>query len=181
MESYIERLDVLPGFREGIRNVALDEQRHIAFGVKLLADLYAANPQETQDAIVETIREVGPYTSAIAMPPGWDETYYTALRVHLRRPRHGGHALAGVPPQAIGLDLESIPRFPIAMDLPLEERSRRGRVLLQANLIGPDRPAVRDPFAIETMFDVLRRSADPSAVKPGTVIQWDFTDPSRGT
>ena len=82
MESYIEELDILPGFREGIRNVALDEQRHIAFGVKLLADLYADDPQGTQDAIVETIREVGPYTSAIAMPPGWDETYYTVLRLH---------------------------------------------------------------------------------------------------
>ncbi len=26
------------------------------------------------------------------------------------------------------------------------------------------------------MFDAIRRQADPSAVKPGTVIQWDFTD-----
>ena len=31
-----------PGFREGMRLVALDEQRHIGFGVKLLHDLAAA-------------------------------------------------------------------------------------------------------------------------------------------
>ena len=161
MESYIEQLDILPGFREGIRNVALDEQRHIAFGVKLLADLYAENPQETQDAIVETIREVGPYTSAIAMPPGWDETYYTAFGFTYDELGIEGTRSLEFRLKAIGLDLESIPRFPIAMDLPLEERSRRGRVLLEANLTGPDRPAVRDPFAIATMFDVLRRSAEP--------------------
>ena len=176
MESWIEELDILPGFREGIRNVALDEQRHIAFGVKLLADLYAENPRETQDAIVETIREVGPYTSAIAMPPGWDETYYTAFGFTYDELGIEGTRSLEFRLKAIGLDIESIPRFPIAMDLPLEERSRRGRVLLEANLMGPDRPAVRDPAAIATMFDILRRSAEPGAVKPGTVIQWDFTD-----
>src|SRR3954471_14396504 len=36
MERVVEEHDVLPGFREGVRNVALDEQRHIAFGVRLL-------------------------------------------------------------------------------------------------------------------------------------------------
>ena len=41
----LEALDLMPGFREGIRNVALDEQRHIAFGVRLLADLYEADPR----------------------------------------------------------------------------------------------------------------------------------------
>ena len=45
IERYLEEFDVLPGFREGMRNVALDEQRHIGFGVKLLADLYARGPR----------------------------------------------------------------------------------------------------------------------------------------
>ena len=45
IETSLERLDLLPGFREGLRNVATDEQRHIAFGVKLLADLYRDDPQ----------------------------------------------------------------------------------------------------------------------------------------
>ncbi len=176
MESYIERLDILPGFREGIRNVALDEQRHIAFGVKLLADLYAADPQETQDAIVETIREVGPYTSAIAKPPGWDESYFTTFGFTYDELGIEGTRALEFRLKAIGLDIESIPRFPIAMDLPLEQRARRGRILLEANLSGPDRPAVRDPEAIAVMFDALRRAADPGAVRPGTVIEWAFTD-----
>jgi hypothetical protein len=48
--------------------------------------------------------------------------------------------------------------------------------MLQANLIGPDRPASRAPDDVELMFDQLRRSADPAAVRPGTVIEWAFTD-----
>ena len=176
METYIEQLDILPGFRAGIRNVALDEQRHIAFGVKLLSDLHAERPQETQDAIVETIREVGPYTSAIAMPPGWDDSYYTAFGFTYDELAIEGTRSLELRLRAIGLDLETIPRFPIAMDLPLEERSRRGRVLLEANLTGPGGPVARDPQAIAAMFDTLRRSAEPAAVPPGTVIEWDFTD-----
>src|SRR5829696_6238309 len=39
IQSYLEDRDVMPGFREGIGNVAADEQRHIGFGIKLLADL----------------------------------------------------------------------------------------------------------------------------------------------
>src|SRR5512133_2905655 len=52
VEASLDELDVLPGFREGMRNVALDEQRHIGFGVKLLADLYREDPGQIQDAIV---------------------------------------------------------------------------------------------------------------------------------
>ena len=37
--------DVLPGFREGMENVAADEQRHIGFGVKLLSDLRKMDPE----------------------------------------------------------------------------------------------------------------------------------------
>ena len=37
--DYLEQRDLLPAFREGMENIAVDEQRHIGFGVKLLADL----------------------------------------------------------------------------------------------------------------------------------------------
>src|SRR5947208_6693843 len=75
IERFLEDHDVLPGFREGIRNVSLDEQRHIAFGVRLLSDLYRENPEPVQDAIVSTIREVLPATTATGIPP---DPAYTA-------------------------------------------------------------------------------------------------------
>jgi ribonucleotide reductase beta subunit family protein with ferritin-like domain len=43
--DYLTERDVLPGFRAGMHNVALDEQRHIAFGVKLLRDLALEDPE----------------------------------------------------------------------------------------------------------------------------------------
>src|SRR5947209_8144841 len=50
IESYLDGGGLLPGFHEGMKNVALDEQRHIAFGVKMLADLNAEDP-ECADAV----------------------------------------------------------------------------------------------------------------------------------
>src|SRR5437763_11490183 len=38
IEESLSRRDLLPGFRRGINNIARDEQRHIAFGVKMIAD-----------------------------------------------------------------------------------------------------------------------------------------------
>ena len=43
--SYLEHRDLLPGFREGMEQVAADEQRHIGFGVKLLSDLCRDGPR----------------------------------------------------------------------------------------------------------------------------------------
>jgi hypothetical protein len=63
------------------------------------------------------------------------------------------------------------------MDIPARDRAIRGQKLLRANLIGPgDGPGVQDPEAIGIMFDTLARQADPSPVRPGTTIQWDFAD-----
>ena len=44
IEEGLTRRDLLPGFREGVGNVARDEQRHIAFGVKMIADLVREDP-----------------------------------------------------------------------------------------------------------------------------------------
>src|SRR3954453_5724043 len=45
ISDFLERRDLLPGFRAGMRQVALDEQRHIAFGVRLLHDLAVEDPE----------------------------------------------------------------------------------------------------------------------------------------
>ena len=177
METFIEEMDILPGFREGIRNVSLDEQRHIAFGVKLLADAYQQDPEMVTRAVSDVIREVGPYTSALAKPPGWDDGYYQCFGFTYEELGFEGMRSLEFRLKAIGLDLDALPRFPIPMDLPFEERAVRGTKMLKANLIGPDRPVVRDP---EADRDHVRRDAPPgrtaSVVRPGTVIQWDFTD-----
>jgi ribonucleotide reductase beta subunit family protein with ferritin-like domain len=176
IERYLEELDLLPGFREGMRNVALDEQRHIGFGVKLLADLYREDPELIGDAIVGTLREVLPWTAAVAKPPGWDETYMTAFGFTYDDLGEEGARSLEHKLRAIGLPIDSLPGFPMDMTLPPRERARRGRVMLAGNYIGPDRPVARDDETLSVVFDAIARSADPRAVPAGTTVQWDFTD-----
>src|SRR5205814_552596 len=78
IDESLTKRDLLPGFREGIRNVSRDEQRHIAFGVKMIADLVREDPECTP-AIEELLREMLPFTTAVFVPPGWDERYVTAF------------------------------------------------------------------------------------------------------
>src|SRR5579862_9107882 len=74
IEESLTRRDLLPGFREGMGNVSKDEQRHIAFGVKMVADLVREDP-ECRGAMEELLGEIVPYTVAVFVPPGWDERY----------------------------------------------------------------------------------------------------------
>jgi ribonucleotide reductase beta subunit family protein with ferritin-like domain len=176
IESYLEKLDLLPGFREGMRNVALDEQRHIGFGVKVLADLYREDPEQIQDAIVGTLREILPWTAAVAKPPGWDETYMTAFGFTYDDLGEEGARSLEQKLRAIGLPIDTLPGFPMDMTLSPRERAQNGRIMLEGNYIGPDRPVARDPETLRVVFDAVARSADARAVPSGTTVQWDFAD-----
>lgn len=176
IESSLERLDLLPGFRAGMANVALDEQRHIAFGVRLLADL-CEQDAGCADAIVDTVREVLPWSSAVAMPPGDDPSYTEAFGFTLEDLYEEAARSQEARLRAIGLPVDELPRFPLPMDLTPRERGQRGLKLLRARLIGPkDGPIVHDPEAIAILFDTLRRQANAEAMAPGTTIQWEFPD-----
>jgi ribonucleotide reductase beta subunit family protein with ferritin-like domain len=176
IERYLEELDLLPGFRAGMRNVALDEQRHIGFGVKLLADLYAEDPERIGDAIVGTIREVLPWTAAVAKPPGWDMSYMEAFGFTYDELGEEGARSLEQKLRSVGLPIDSFPGFPMDMTLPPRERARRGRVMLAGNFIGPERPVARDDETLGVVFDAIAQSADPRPVPGGLTVQWDFTD-----
>src|SRR4051794_40523380 len=129
MERVAEAHDVLPGFREGIGNVALDEQRHIAFGVRLLADLYREDPERIQDAITGVIREVLGWTTVTGYPPdpSYTESWgYTVADLYEEGARAQEARL-----RAIGLRPEEIVGFPLPMDLSPRERGERGITLLE--------------------------------------------------
>jgi hypothetical protein len=176
IEMSLENMGVMPGFLEGMRNVALDEQRHIGFGVKLLADLYREDPAPIQDAIISTLREVLPWTSGVAKPPNWDTTYMTCFGFDYDDLGEEGARSIEQKLRAIGLPIDDIAGFPMRMDVPPRERARRGRVMLQNNFLGPDRPVIHDPEAIEILFDTIGLQAQGESVAPGTTIEWDFSD-----
>ena len=174
IEESLKRRDLLPGFREGIHNVSRDEQRHIGFGVKMIADLIRQDP-ECEPAIEELLREIFPYTAAVFVPPGWDERYVEAFGFTLEEIyTYGAESIEGRL-RAAGLDPLSL-RTGLPFDLPPQERARRGLAMLRAGYLGaPNGPANIDPEVTALLFDGLRRTLDTSLVSEAT-IQWDFTD-----
>jgi hypothetical protein len=178
IEDYLTRRELLPGFRAGMRNVALDEQRHIGFGVKLLRDLASEDP-EVPDAVADLLRVVLPLSVAVFVPPGWDRRYTECFGFTLEEIFTEGARSFDAKLRAAGMPLESLPGpqvFP--HDLPAEERARRGIALLQAGFLGEKNgPPARDPAAMELLFDTVRRGVDPRTAPEGPmVLQWEFPD-----
>ena len=178
IEDYLTQRDLLPGFRSGMRNVALDEQRHIGFGVKLLRDLAAEDP-EVPLAVADLLREVLPYSAAVFVPPNWDRRYAECFGFTIEQIFEEGARSFEGRLRAAGLPIESLPGpIPYPYDLPPAERARRGIAMLEAGLLGEaNGPAPRDPETMALLFDSLRRGVDPRATPPGPLtLQWDFPD-----
>jgi putative sterol carrier protein len=178
ISDYLNRRDVLPGFRAGMRNVELDEQRHIAFGVKLLRDLAAEDP-EVPDAVAEQLRAATPVSLAVFVPPGWDTRYVECFGFTLEDVYEVGARSFESKLKAAGLPVESLPGPQVMpMDLPPRERGQRGLDMLRAGYLGePNGPPKRDPEAMAMLFDAIRRNIDlrRAPAEPLT-LQWDFAD-----
>ncbi len=182
--SYLEERDQLPAFRKGMENIAADEQRHIAFGVKLLADLNREDPVRVPKAVAGILREVNPFTSQVLMPPGWDERYITVFNASFDEVGVEGVQSMTTKLRSAGLAIESLPGPPLLPPglTPLEI-SRRGRALAKAGVIGVrERPTQRDPETVALLFDTIRRQVNPNhGLKRATTFQWEFTDPDVPT
>src|SRR5437588_7036389 len=133
IEESLKRRDQLPGLVEGIHNVSRDEQRHIAFGVKMLADLVREDP-DCEPAIEDLLREILPYTAAVFVPPGWDERYITSFGFTLQEIYTYGAEALEARLRAAGLDPLRM-RVGLPFDLPAEERARRGLTMLRAGYL----------------------------------------------
>jgi ribonucleoside-diphosphate reductase beta chain len=66
--EYNTQMETLPGFVEGFSNVARDEHRHIAFGVRFLTDM-AAEDDRYRDAIQRMLGEALPVADGVLTPP----------------------------------------------------------------------------------------------------------------
>jgi ribonucleotide reductase beta subunit family protein with ferritin-like domain/putative sterol carrier protein len=182
--SYLEERDVLPAFRQGMQNIAADEQRHIGFGVKLLADLKREDPIGVPRAVAKLLHEVTRYTAQVLMPPGWDETYITVFGATYDEVGVEGLTSMTTKLRSAGLAAESLPG-PALLPSGLSpiEVSQRGRALAQAGVIGVrEGPTKRDPETLALLFDTIRRQVNPKhGLKRATTFQWEFTDPDVPT
>ena len=178
IEDYLDERELLPAFREGMANISRDEQRHIAFGVKLLCDLRAEDP-EVPAAVAELLREVIPWAMAVFVPPGWDERYIECFGSTLEEVFCTGAASLETKLRAAGLAAEDLPRgIPLETHLSEEERTRRGVSLLRANIIGESNgPPTQEPEILAMYFDSIRASMSQryEGEEPVTLL-WDFRD-----
>ena len=182
--SYLEQRDQLPAFREGMQNIAADEQRHIGFGVKLLSDLAREDPVRVPKAVAKILRDVTRYTAQVLMPPGWDERYITVFGATYDEVGVEGLTSMTTKLRSAGLAAETLPGpalLPPGLT-PLEV-SQRGRALAQAGVIGVrEGPSKRDPETLAMLFDMIRRQVNPEhGLKRATTFQWEFTDPDVPT
>ena len=179
ISDYLAERDLLPGFRAGMHNVALDEQRHIGFGVKLLRDLALEDP-EVPEAVADQLRAVTPISLAVFVPPGWDTQLRRVLRLHARADLRGGRALVrGEVPRRRPADrVAARARRSCRWTCRRAERAERGLAMLRAGYLGPrDGPPARDPEAMAMLFDSVRRNVDLRRAPDGPfVLQWEFPD-----
>lgn len=176
--DYLERDNLMPGFAAGMANVANDEQRHIAFGVKLLADLVAADP-ECRDAVAELLREALRYAVVLFVPPNWELAYIESFGSSLEELYMTGLSSLQSKLRAAGLPIEQLPGvLPLPIDLAPAEQARRAIALVRAGVLGEKLAApARDHDTMALVFDAVARSVDHRATPAGPVtIQWEFSD-----
>jgi putative sterol carrier protein len=177
--SYLEERDQLPAFREGMGNIAADEQRHIGFGVKLLSDLNREDPVRVPKAVASILRDVTRYTAQVLMPPGWDERYVTVFNATLDDVGVEGLTSMTTKLRSAGMPIETLPGPPLLPPgLSPLELSQRGRALAKAGVIGVrEGPSARDGDTLALMFDMIRRQVNPQhGLSRPTTFQWEFTD-----
>jgi putative sterol carrier protein len=182
--SYLEERDQLPAFRQGMENIAADEQRHIGFGVKLLSDLKREDPVGVPKAVARMLRDVTRFTSQVLMPPGWDERYITVFNATFDTVGVEGLTSLTTKLRSAGMPVESLPGPPLLPPgLSPLEISQRGRALAKAGVIGVrEGPTDRDPETVALIFDTVSRQVNPAhGLRKATTFQWEFTDPDVPT
>jgi hypothetical protein len=179
IEDYFAKAGTMPGFSAGMENVSRDEQRHIAFGVKVLSEILP-HSEESREAVVDLLREVLPYSLAVFSPPGFDRRYTRDFGFELEDIYAFGLRLVRSRWRSAGYPIEEMPPgiFPFDHSLPVEEIATNQIKLLEAGVIGhPGRRPDCSPEVQDVLFNVIARSANTDAAgdRPVT-IQWRFED-----
>jgi hypothetical protein len=178
IQRYVEKLEILPGFRSGIDNVSRDEARHVAFGIKFLGELVRSSA-DCRRAAIEMFDRALPWSVGVFIPPNFDHSYAECFDFTLNEIYAFGLRGFETKLRRIGIDPAEIRVFSREdRSLSYEDRSRRLWVLLEDGIMGDDRrePKV-SPQAFEILFEGMTRALDLEVARSlGGPIQWDFTD-----
>ena len=179
IQRYVRKLDILPGFREGIDNVSRDESRHVAFGIKYLGELFRQS-KECRAAAIEMWNRTFRWTSGVFIPPNLDKSYAECFDFTLEEIYAFGLRSFVTKAKRLGIDPFEDIRMLSRLDkeLTYEEHAKNLWVFIRAGIVGDDR---REPEvsreALELMFDGMTRAVDLETARSlGGPILWDFTD-----
>ena len=178
IQRYVEKMEILPAFSEGITNVSRDESRHVAFGIRFLGELVRSST-DCRDAAVEMFNRALPWAIGVFIPPNLDPSYtecfdFTLEEIYAFALRSFETKLnrIGIAPSEIALLSRD------NADYPYDERARRAWVLIRAGIIGDEQrePEV-SPEALEILFEGLTRVVDLDVARSlGGPIEFDLTD-----
>jgi 1,2-phenylacetyl-CoA epoxidase catalytic subunit len=180
VEDFIATEERMPGFHAGMANVSRDEQRHIGFGVKVLAELLGES-EECKAAVVELLKEVLPYGPVVFLPPGGDREYTESFGYRIEDIFAFGLKLIRQRWRTIGFPTEEMPpgTFPFDPEASAEEVAELQVKLLMAGVLGPPNGKRPDssPEVQRIYFDLISRVADPAAANGSQLVyQWHFAD-----
>ena len=173
---YLEQRDILPAFRQGMQEIARDEQRHIAFGVKLLHDV-ASGDERCRRAVADVLREVTPWGAAVLQPPAWDRRYTEVFGFSLEDIGEEGVTSLRTKLRSAGMPIDELPGPPVVPpDLTPRELAEQGPLLVQAGLLGEKQAAPPlDAATIELVMETVRRSM-PDTNGTSLSVQFAFAD-----
>ncbi|HJR44497.1 MAG TPA: ribonucleotide-diphosphate reductase subunit beta [Actinomycetota bacterium] len=178
IQRYVEKLDILPGFSEGITNVSRDEARHVAFGIKFLGELIRSS-QECRDAAIELWDRVTPWTVGVFVPPNRDRAYAESFDFTLQEIFSFGLRSYETKLKRVGVDPSEIRMLKVQdLSLDYDERARRAWILIDDGVVGDDNQEPKlSPESYEILFGGMVQTLDLEIARSlGGPIEWDFTD-----
>ena len=185
IEDFFSNEETMPGFSSGMVNVSRDEQRHIGFGVKVLSELLGEGYpgyEENRAAVIELLRDVLRYGVGVFTPPNMDRAYTECYGFSMEDIFAFGLKLIRQRWRTIGYPTEEMPPgvFPFDPEMPEDEVAKRQVKMLMAGIVGTQPNSRRPESSPELQslyFDVIARSADPSAANGSPLVyQWHFSD-----
>jgi hypothetical protein len=181
IQRYVEKMEILPAFSEGITNVSRDESRHVAFGIAFLGELVASST-DCRSAAIEMFDRVLPWAVGVFVPPNLDPSYAECFDFTLEEIYAFGLRSFETKLNRIGIEPSEISL--LSRDdstYPYDERARRMWVLIRCGILGDEKrePEV-SPEALGILFEGLTNMVDLDVARSlGGPIEFDLTDAEK--
>lgn len=176
MLEYLQKFDVMPGFRTGIAHIARDESRHMAFGIQALGDLVAGDVA-IRRSVIRLLNRVLPWAVSVLAPPNLDFSYLRSFDIEVEdlyafslRSLESKLARAGIKPG------EVVALVKLGVDDPVATQAALALALLRAGMVGDVAPLLVNEETQTLLFGALERVANMRPANELPVIQWDFSD-----